>query len=59
MIVQLPCCSNQQLSNWTEDELKKREIIPGTRNLANYPGLLKSRILEGNQQVSFYWISVI
>lgn len=33
--------------------------MPGTENLANYPVLPKSRILEGNLWVPFYWTSFI
>jgi hypothetical protein len=32
----------QQLSNWTYDVFHKREIIPGTGNIANYSVLVKS-----------------
>jgi hypothetical protein len=38
--------SNQQLSNPTEALLHKREFMSGTGNLANYPGLVRPRILE-------------
>lgn len=36
----MPC--NQPLSNMPEDSLHKREIMPGTGNLTNYPGLVQS-----------------
>lgn len=35
---------NQELSNWTSHLLKKRKIMPNTRNLAKCPGLEKSLI---------------
>lgn len=37
--------SNQQLSNWTQDPLNNRELMPGTGNLVHYPELVKSWIL--------------
>lgn len=33
---------NQQLSDSTQASLNRREAIPGTRNLANFPGLVRS-----------------
>lgn len=44
---------NQQLFNWTEGPFIKREITPGTGNLADSPGLGKPWILEGNLQPPF------
>jgi hypothetical protein len=37
---------NWQLSDWTEDPLNKKEILPGSVNVANYSVLVKSWILE-------------
>lgn len=34
--------SSQQISNYTEDLLNKRETMSGTRNLANYSVLVKA-----------------
>jgi hypothetical protein len=43
----MSCIScNQQLSNWTEDLLKKSETMLVTRNVANYSVLVKSLLLE-------------
>lgn len=39
-------CGNQQLSHWTTVLLNKREISPGTGNLANYPERVKSWTLD-------------
>lgn len=36
--VALSCHSNQQLSNWTQGPLNRKEIRPGTRNLASFVG---------------------
>lgn len=36
---------NQDLSNWTQGPVNKRKIMPGSENLANYPGLVKSWIV--------------
>lgn len=33
---------NQQLPNWTYDKLIKREFIPSSANLTNYPQLERS-----------------
>ena len=39
---------NQQLSDWTEDPLNKRESMPDTGDLAKYPGLVKLWLSEEN-----------
>lgn len=46
------------LPNWTKGPFIKREITPGTRNLANYPGSAKSWILEENPQPPLYKNSI-
>jgi len=40
--------SNQQLPKWIWGPFNERKIMPGTGNLANYPGLVKSPITEEN-----------
>ena len=34
--------SKQQRSTWTSGPIDRKEIMTATRNLANYPGLIKS-----------------
>lgn len=44
----------QKLFSWTYSPLNMKEIMSSTRNLANYLGLVKSWILEENQQPPLY-----
>lgn len=39
---------NQQLPNWIYGPLNRRETMSDTRNLASFPGLVKSWFLEKN-----------
>lgn len=41
-----------QLSNFVRGPLNKRKTMPVTRNLATYPGLVKSRITEENLELA-------
>ena len=45
--------SNQQLSSWTYDPLKGREIRPDTRNFTNYMRLVRWWILEEDKNYLF------
>lgn len=50
---------NQQLSNCTPDPSNKKEIIPGTRNLAKYPGLVTTQTREENLQLPLSYSGMI
>lgn len=45
--------SNQLFSCWTEGLFNKREIVPGTRKVDNYLGLVTSWIMEEKLQPHF------
>lgn len=46
--------NNMAVTNNSLTGLNKREIIPGTGNLVNYPGLMNTQILEENIQMSLF-----
>lgn len=54
ILVLLISARNQQLSNYTEGPLNWREIMPGTRNIANYLGLVESWILKEKPVMKLY-----
>lgn len=47
---------NQQFSNWNEDQLNKRDTLPGTGDLAKYSVLVVQWALEENLHPSHYFI---
>lgn len=42
------------VTNNSLTELNNREIMSGTGNLVNYPGLMNTQILEENIQMSLF-----
>lgn len=50
---------DQQLTNWTQDALNKKKILPGAGTVVNYQRQVRSWILETVLQVVLYQTSKI